>query len=124
MHLEHINLTVADLARPLDFYRRLLGFRVRWEGETTDGKPAAHIGTDDSYLALFEGTPAKIGMDYDTVGFNHFGVVVDSLDEAKTRLRELGAHIHFEPEYEPGRRAYFTDPDGYEVELVEYPQAS
>ena len=86
--------------------------------------PAAHVGAEDSYLALFEGSPSKNRMDYETVGFNHFGVVVDSLKEAKARLRELGAEIHFEPDYEPGKRAYFTDPDGYEVELVEYPASS
>ncbi|HJO05488.1 MAG TPA: VOC family protein [Acidobacteriota bacterium] len=121
MHLEHVNLTVADLGRSVDFYRRLLDLRVRWEGETSDGMPAAHVGTDDSYLALFEGDRSKIVMDYESVGFNHLGFVVDDLDEAKSRLDALGATIHFEPDYEPGRRAYFTDPDGYEVELVEYP---
>ncbi|MDX1383432.1 MAG: VOC family protein [Thermoanaerobaculia bacterium] len=123
MHLEHVNLTVADLDRSVDFYTRLLGFRVRWSGTTTEGKPAAHVGDDSSYLALFEGEAKPVVWDYESVGFNHFGVVVDSLDEAKRRLDELGAPIHFEPDYEPGRRAYFTDPDGYEVELVEYPDA-
>ncbi|MEE2776406.1 MAG: hypothetical protein VYE73_06540 [Acidobacteriota bacterium] len=34
----------------------------------------------------------------DRVGFNHFGVVVDDLDEAKRRLAELGATVHFEPD--------------------------
>ncbi len=45
--------------------------------------PAAHVGTDDSYLALFEGSPSPVGMNYETIGFNHFGVVVDSLEEAR-----------------------------------------
>ena len=124
MHLEHVNLTVSDLPRSLDFYSRLLGFEVRWRGQTSEGRPAAHIGTDREYLALFEGEPATLGMDYETVGFNHFGVVVDDLDATRARLAELGAEIHFEPEYEPGRRCYFFDPDGYEVELVEYPAQS
>ena len=31
-----------------------------------------------------------------------------------------GAQVHFAPEYEPGRRVYFLDPTGHEVELVEY----
>jgi hypothetical protein len=38
----------------------------------------------------------------------------------KTRLAELGVQSHHEAAYEPGRRAYFLDPDGIEMELVEY----
>ncbi len=53
------------------------------------------------------------------VGLNHFGFVVESLDEMKSRLAELGVSPGEELEYEPGRRLYFFDPDGIEVELVE-----
>lgn len=123
MQLEHVNLTVSDVERSIAFYARLLGARVRWRGTTSDGAPAVHIGGDDWYLALFQGAPAPVVIDYDRVGFNHFGVAVDDLDAAKRALSELGADIHFEPEYDPGRRVYFLDPDGYEVELVEYAKA-
>ena len=58
--------------------------------------------------------------DYDRVGLNHFGFVVDDLDESKKRLLALGASPHSEADYEPGRRLYFLDPDGIEVELVQY----
>jgi len=37
----------------------------------------------------------------------------------KFRLVELGVSPGEELEYEPGRRLYFFDPDGIEVELVE-----
>jgi catechol 2,3-dioxygenase-like lactoylglutathione lyase family enzyme len=124
MHIEHVNLTVSDLDRSLAFYRDLLGFDLRWQGSTSDGEPAAHIGTDACYLALFQGAGQATSMDYGRVGFNHFGVVVDDLDSARRRLEALGGEVHFEPDYEPGRRFYFFDPDGHEVELVEYPGAS
>ena len=51
MRLEHINLTVTDLARAVAFYSRVLGAKVRWEGTTSGGMPAAHVGTDDWYLS-------------------------------------------------------------------------
>ena len=38
----------------------------------------------------------------------------------RRRLERLGGTVHFEPDYEPGRRIYFLDPDGHEVELVQY----
>ena len=54
MFLEHVNFTVSDLDRSVDFYTRLFGFKVRWKGNLDDGRPAAHIGDDRQYLALFE----------------------------------------------------------------------
>jgi catechol 2,3-dioxygenase-like lactoylglutathione lyase family enzyme len=58
--------------------------------------------------------------DYGRPGINHFGFEVEDLDVARERLERLGAHGHFAPEYEPGRRIYFLDPTGHEVELVQY----
>ena len=59
--------------------------------------------------------------DYESPGLNHVGFVVDDLDAKKKRLGELGFETHLEGDYEPGRRLYFYDPSGLEVELVEYP---
>ena len=125
MFLEHVNLTVADLQRSVDFYTRVFGFAVRWQGETSDGKPAAHVGDDRSYLALFQAAPgsSRPSLDYEAVGLNHFGFVVDDLDAARGRLAELGITPHMEADYDPGRRLYFLDPDGIEVELVQYETA-
>ena len=120
MRLEHVNLTVADLERSIRFYTELLGWRVRWQGTTSSGTPAAHVGDDDSYLAFFEGRGASPAWNYGAVGYNHMGFVVEDLDAAKARVIELGGEVHGEDEYDPGRRLYFTDPDGFEVELVEY----
>ncbi len=124
MFLEHVNLTVADLQRSVDFYTRVFGFAVRWQGETSDGKPAAHVGDDRSYLALFQArdtTPLE-RKSYDRIGLNHFGFVVNDIDAIKKRLREAGITHHSEQTYDPGRHVYFLDPDGIEVELVQYAQ--
>ena len=43
MYMEHVNLTVSDLARSVKFYRELFGFDVRWEGTTSTGVAAAHV---------------------------------------------------------------------------------
>ena len=121
MFLEHINMTVSDLDRSVEFYTRLLGLKVRWRGETSNGSPAAHVGDDRCYLALFQATsPGKAVDDYSSPGLNHFGFVVDDLDAARQRVVELGAKVHAEMDYEPGRRAYLFAPDGIVVELVEY----
>ncbi len=126
MFLEHVNLTVADLDRAVSFYRALFDFEIRWEGTDDNGRRMAHVGSRTYYLALFEATepgrasttvPGTVGA---KVGLNHFGVVVDSLQAMKERLRSLGVTPHTELDYDPGRRLYFLDPDDIEVELVEY----
>jgi len=121
MHLEHVNLTVLNVDRSIDFYCQLLDLKVRWQGTNSAGRPAAHIGDERSYLALFEaGEPAASEPDYDHAGLNHVGFVVDDLQAMKRRLHDLGVDAHGEADYEPGQRLYFYDPSGIEVELVEY----
>ena len=43
MFLEHVNLTVSDLDHSIDFYRELFGFELRWRGELSGGRLAAHV---------------------------------------------------------------------------------
>ena len=124
MRLEHVNLTVSNLDRSIDFYCRLLGLRVRWRGTLSSGLAGAHVGDDDMYIALFQSRePGAVSSDYDGVGLNHFGFVVDDLADCKGRLIEMGAPPHSEQDYDPGRRLYVMDPDGIELELVEYDSA-
>lgn len=125
MWLEHVNLTVSDLDAAAKFYGELLGLKIRWRREPGSPEtPAIHIGDDRSYLALFQADPAKAGRldepEYGRVGFNHVGLVVDDLDAKVAWLAQRGIETEIEDSYEPGRRAYFYDPDGIEVELVEY----
>ena len=122
LFLEHVNLTVANLERSIEFYRQALGLEVRWRGSTSDGRPAAHVGLDRCYLALFEGESVEPAPapNYERAGINHLGFVVQDLALSKARLAALGVQPHFEPDYSPGRRLYFMDPNGIEIELVQY----
>ena len=126
MFLEHVNLTVSDLDRSVAFYSDLLGLRVRWRREAGEEPAAAHVGDDRHYIAMFQAAPGskRPTINYEATGLNHFGFVVDDLDAARDRLVELGVTPHNEADYEPGRRLYFLDPDGIEVELVQYDSAS
>lgn len=122
MRLEHANLTVTDVDRSAAFYCDLFDASIRWRGPDAAGREAAHVGDDDHYLALFTaGDPGgRALVDYDRPGLNHIGFVVDDLDAMRARVEALGASVHLEADYEPGRRLYFMDPDGNEIELVEY----
>ena len=121
MFIEHVNLTVSDLDRSIAFYSDLLDLHVRWKGPIDGDRLGAHVGDDRFYLALFQATTdGAVEHDYLKPGINHFGFVVDDLDAARRRVEALGATVHLEADYDPGRRIYFLDPDGHEVELVAY----
>ena len=128
MFLEHVNLTTSDLERSIAFYTALFGWTVRWRGEATGEEstvPAAHVGDDRCYVAIFESENAgRAPFDYERSGLNHMGFVVDDLEATRARALALGATIHFEPDYAPGRRFYVCDPDGIELELVAYDTAT
>ncbi len=124
MRLEHANITVENIDTSFQFYSALFGFEKRWEGMATgEVGPirAVHAGNGHTYLALFEAErKGRRPADYGIAGVNHIGFEVDDLEIYRQRLEELGVSVHLEADYEPGKRIYFYDPDGIEIELVEY----
>jgi len=124
VRLEHANITVGNIDTSFQFYSTLFGFEKRWEGMATgEVGPirALHAGNEHTYLSLFEAErEGRQPADYGIAGVNHIGFEVDDLEIYRKRLEELEVSVHLEADYEPGERIYFFDPDGIEIELVEY----
>ena len=121
--LEHVNLTVSDPRATASLLERIFDWRVRWEGAAIHGGTSVHVGEGNSYVALYAlGTPIADGTrSYDRLlGLNHLGVVVDDLDAVEARVVAEGLVPRSHADYEPGRRFYFEDADGLEIEVVEY----
>ena len=123
MHLEHVNICVPDPRATATRLIDLFGWHTRWEGGAKDNGFTVHVGTDDSYLALY--APAyDLGPEprrYTRVaGLNHIGVVVDDIDAVEARVKAAGYQPHSHGDYEPGLRFYFDGPDGIEFEVVSY----
>jgi catechol 2,3-dioxygenase-like lactoylglutathione lyase family enzyme len=110
--LNHVNLTVADLARSTAFYREHFGL-----DRTVHDDPGFRIIGDESgsLLALREGAPAPAAAE----AF-HFGFELGDRDlvlAARERLREAGVpELEFD-DRDQWARVQVTDPDGYRVEL-------
>jgi len=102
--INHMSLTVPDVAAAADFYGKLLGSRVIQDM----GERGQMRGLQRNYLALFKG---------DEAGLNHFSPGVDGLDEpgAGAILKKHG--------YEPFNRTptiwACLDPDGTQNHLSE-----
>lgn len=126
MYLEHVNLVVTDINKSLSFYQAAFPhWRVRSKGHGEwNGKPRTwiHFGDDYQYLALSdhgEGENRKLA-GYQ-VGLAHFAYVVTNLASLIQRMGTAGFPVDKGSNLNPFRRnAYFIDPDGFEVEFIEY----
>ncbi len=126
-HLEHVNITVSDPKKTAAMLSDLFGWHTRWEGSAMNGAGyTVHVGNGTSYIAVYSGSdPAQTVPKADASyqmrgGLNHVGVVVDDLDAVEAKVKALGFKAHSHADYEPGRRFYFHDSDGVEIEVVSY----
>jgi catechol 2,3-dioxygenase-like lactoylglutathione lyase family enzyme len=127
--IDHIYLTVRDLAASRAFYDRvmkILGFRSG--SFAIDGDPHAswynrHFG--------FVLRPARRDVPHDSYapGLHHFCLRVDGADDVRavaSALREAGvpaSEPRLYPEYAPDYFAtFFEDPDGIRLEVTNYRQ--
>ena len=121
-YLEHNNITVNNLDEAIKFIQTAMPeFQIRGAGEDSQRR-WAHIGTDESYLALTETTANVKGSEnYLTHGFNHMGFVVSDVKEVGKRLREAGYQSNYPfTEHQHRLRDYYLDADGNEYEFIQY----
>ena len=82
-----------------------------------------HVGDTDSCIAIYK--PGLKNVPYQrsyamSGHVNHVGIVVEDLDEIEQRGRSVGFEPRMHANYEPGRRFYFYDDTGLEIEVVSY----
>lgn len=112
--LTHLALTVSDLERSFQFYHDVFGMlAVYREKKFIQAQtPGAH-----DILVLEQGGD-DIGK---SGGIKHFGfrlVEARDIDRAAAAIERAGGKILHRGEFAPGEPyVFFTDPDGYEVEV-------
>jgi len=113
--LNHINLSVSDIARSEKFYLDGFGLEVRFR----EGSDMVFIGSRGGH-DLVTLCQAAAGAPIGDGGVSHFGFravreefdeMVEQVERAGGRLLRRGHHSVTEP------FAYFSDPDGYTIEL-------
>ncbi|MEW6511952.1 MAG: VOC family protein [Bacteroidota bacterium] len=126
--IEHTTITARDQERSVAFYTTMLGFRVdreMWFPES--GLRIVFLRLGGTELEIF-GVPAPKGEpapdDNEVVGYKHICLLVDSVDEEYARLSAAGVPFRIAPVTVQGlvRIAFLKDPDGLDVELLEYPK--
>jgi catechol 2,3-dioxygenase-like lactoylglutathione lyase family enzyme len=140
--LDHIAITVTDLAASVRFYTEALGLE-KVEQHGLDGPGISRMaGHDDVQLEVVRlvapgtsdvridlqhylhpesaRTPTSLG----DIGNTHFCLTVDDLDQAHGRLSALGAEfvstpVDLELDGETLKVVFMKDPDGYVIELFQ-----
>ncbi len=121
-YLEHTNLTVKDPDELAALFCRLFDWKIRWRGDALDNGTTVHVGSDESYLALYTHlnvTDTRSRNHMKINNLNHLGIVVSDLDKVELKVKQEGFEPFNHANYEPGRRFYFMI-DKLEIEVITY----
>lgn len=119
MRIHHFGLRVRDVQKAMDFYTRVLGFKLM-ETVTLAGQPFYFVGDGNMMLEI---EPAydeeRLSCDQ---GFGHLALCVDNLDEYCQKLKEHRVTFMMEPsQFIPTRKiAFIQDPEGNAIQLIEF----
>jgi predicted enzyme related to lactoylglutathione lyase len=112
--LTHLALTVSDLERSFQFYHDVFGMLAVYREKKFI--QAQTPGARD--ILVLEHGADDVGK---SGGIKHFGfrlVEARDIDRAATAIEKAGGKILRRGEFCPGEPyVFFTDPDGYEVEV-------
>lgn len=113
----HLHLHVADLERSLRFYTELFGMKELFR----DGPQMVFLQTPGSRdLLTLNGDPAQARKAGAPAGVDHFGFELapgQSLDDAIAEIEKAGGKLVSRSGPSGRQYAYFTDPDGYTIEI-------
>jgi glyoxylase I family protein len=128
--IDHIYLTVTDLARAEAFYDRVMLQVLGHRKNTFTIHGDAHIQYYNQHFG-FVLRPARSSREHDSysAGLHHFCLRVDSIDDVKQaaqRLQQEGIaatdaanYAQYSPDY---WATFFNDPDGIRLEITNYRQ--
>ncbi|MFB6229293.1 MAG: VOC family protein [Halobacteriales archaeon] len=124
----HVALKVNDIDACAMFYQEQFDAELLERGDAEGGEGAtavnhAALAVADKRVYLFDQAPYEAAGLIDDIptGFLHFGFVVDDVDSAYEELTTAGIDFIMEPSvFGDLKIAFFTDPAGVRVELLEH----
>lgn len=131
--LAHLNFVTNDLSKVIDFYVNKLGMGVKFTLNNKEGKPFGYYFEcgNSSFLEFFDQTMAAEvwggKVEELTIGtrYTHFCLEVTGLDEFCEKLKSNGVNVSaISMGMDNSRQAWVADPDGNQIELMEYGHSS
>jgi lactoylglutathione lyase len=121
-------LRISDINRSVKFYTDMLGMKVlRILEQAEESYTLIFLGyTDESKSTVLELTYNHGITDYDVGNaYGHIAIGVTDIQESVAAIKKCGGKFTLEPTPLSGSDeiiAFLTDPDGYQIELIERPE--
>lgn len=120
----HTMIRVGDLERSINFYKNVIGLKHHRTTEYPDGEfTLAFLGYGGDTEPFLELTHNWNTSEYDLGnGYGHMAFGVEDIYAACEKIEGLGGKITRPPgpmKHGTTVIAFFEDPDGYKVELIE-----
>lgn len=132
MRYLHTMIRVSKLDQSVDFYTKVLGFHEVRRAEYPDGRFTLvflQADGDGEDCGARGGPMLELTHNWDTDrydlgnGYGHTAFQVDSLQDIGKKLAAAGQAFSWGPGKTPNGKtsmAFVKDPDGYQLELLEY----
>ena len=131
--LAHLNFVTNDLPGIIDFYVNKLRMKVKFTLNNKEGQPFGYYFEcgNTTFLEFFDQTMAAEfwggKVEELTIGtrYKHFCIEVTGLDEFCEDLKSKGVDVsEISMGMDNARQAWIADPDGNQIELMEYGHSS
>jgi len=131
--LAHLNFVTNDLSKIINFYVDKLGMKVKFTLDNKDGQPFGYYFEcgNSTFLEFFDQAMATEvwggNVEELTIGtrYKHFCLEVIGLDEFCKELKSKGVDVsEISMGMDNSRQAWIADPDGNQIELMEYGPSS
>ena len=121
--MDHVALVTTDVERAAKFYTEVVGLRETARLETTHSGTIVFVGVNGTTVELFGGGKPTAAAEGGEIGYKHICFLVDDVDAEHARLKGRNVEFDMEPAtVDAGLRiAFFRDPDGNRVELMQRP---
>ena len=118
LRLNHVGIAVTDYEKSVDFYTKVMGYRVAFKfPPSADGKPTT------TYFQISKDTFLEMAPASDKVpaGITHMGIETTDIKSTIAQLRATGAHVEDMRVSGPTKAllSNIVDPSGIRAELIE-----
>jgi len=120
--VNHVGIAVKDFQQSLDFYTKVMGFRVAYAFPSPDGRPTTTFlqVNRDTFIEMAPAT------DKLPAGITHFGIWTDDASATVARIRQNGGMPSDVRSGGPSgsQLSNITDPNNIRIEINQQPAGS
>jgi lactoylglutathione lyase len=117
-----VGIKAKDIEKSVDFYTRILGFRVLEEIEVLN-TIYTFVGDETTRIEIEQAAPNDTMIDVNTQsGLYHIAFIVKDIDSLAEKLKKEGVKFVMEPIQlrEDRKIAFIEDPDGVRIQLIDF----